>query len=80
MADENRPVRYDRLPIKVIMPKQGVERKVPGGGPPPVPFRPVDARYRSRLSNQVSALRNVVISQSLRVALFRFGSSSSQKQ
>jgi serine protease AprX len=69
MADENRLVRYDRLPIKVIMPKQGVERKVPGGGPPPVPFRPVDARYRSRLSNQVSALRNVVIPQSRRVGV-----------
>jgi hypothetical protein len=69
MADENRPVRYDRLPIKVIMPKQGVERKVPGGGPPPVPFRPVDARYRSRLSNQVAALRNVVIPQSRRVGV-----------
>jgi serine protease AprX len=69
MADENRPVRHDRLPIKVIMPKQGVERKVPGGGPPPMPFRPVDARYRSRLSNQVSALRNVVIPQSRRVGV-----------
>src|SRR6266550_5038328 len=69
MADENRPIRHDRLPIKVIMPKQGVERKVPGGGPPPMPFRVVDARYRSRLSNQVSARRNVVIPQSRRVGV-----------
>jgi serine protease AprX len=69
MADENRPVRHDRLPIKVIMPKQGVERKVPGGGPAPTPFRPVDTRYRTRLSNQVSALRNVVVPQSRRVGV-----------
>ncbi len=69
MADENRPPRHDRLPIKVIMPKQGVERKVPGGGPPPKPFRTVDAKYRSRLFNQVSALRNVVVPQSRRTGV-----------
>jgi serine protease AprX len=69
MADENRPPRHDRLPIKVIMPKQGVERKVPGGGPPPKPFRTVDAKYRSRLSNQVSALRSVVVPQSRRAGV-----------
>ena len=69
MPDENRPLRHDRLPIKVIMPKQGVERKVPGGGPPATPFRTVDAKYRTRLSNQVSALRNVVLPQSRRTGV-----------
>ena len=66
MPDDNRPPRHDRLPIKVIMPKQGVERKVSGGGAAPTPFRTVDAKYRSRLSNQVAALRSLVLPQSRR--------------
>lgn len=66
MADETRPPRHDRLPIKLIMPKQGTERRITGGGGPPKPFRTVDATYRTRLSNQVSALRNVVVPQSRR--------------
>ena len=69
MADENRPPRHDRLPIKLIMRKQGVERKVSGGGPPAKPFRTVDAQYRTRLSNQVSALRNVVVPQARRTGV-----------
>ena len=40
--------RTDRLLIKVIMPKQGTERRVSGGGSPPKPFRPVDSEYRGR--------------------------------
>lgn len=57
MADEDKRRRgQDRLPIKVIMPKQGVERIVPGGGAKPTPFRPVDDAYRSCLVNQVSAI------------------------
>jgi serine protease AprX len=67
MADEPRPLRHERLPIKLIIPKQGVERKVPGGGPPPKPFRTVDANFRAQLSSQVSALRAVVVPQSRRV-------------
>ena len=43
MAEITRPPRQERLLIKVIMPKQCTERKVPGGGTPPKPFRPVDA-------------------------------------
>src|SRR5213594_4351933 len=66
MADENRPTRHDRLPIKLIMRRQGVERKISGGGPLAKPFRTVDAKYRTRLSNQVSALRNVVVPQAKR--------------
>ena len=59
MADTKR----ERLLIKVIMPKQGTERKVPGGGPPSRPFRTVDSKYRARLSSQVSALRSAVLPQ-----------------
>jgi serine protease AprX len=47
----------DRLPIKLIMPKQGTERRVSGGGSPPMPFREVDAAYRQRLVTQVQAIR-----------------------
>jgi len=63
MADENRPPSHDRLPIKLIMPRQGTERRVTAGGTPPKPFRSVDAKYRQHLSNQVSALRNAVVPQ-----------------
>ena len=63
MPNTRRPPRTDRLPIKVIMPKQGTERKVSGGGAPPKPFRTVDAKDRSRLSNQVLALRRAIAPQ-----------------
>jgi serine protease AprX len=58
MAAENKPGQpADRLPIKLIMPRQGVERRVPGGGNPPKPFREVDPAYRRHLANQVAAIR-----------------------
>ena len=60
MAGNTRPPRQERLLIKVIMPKQGMERKVPGGGSPPKPFRPVDKKYRASLSSQVSAIRTAI--------------------
>jgi serine protease AprX len=60
MAENTRPPRQDRLLIKVIMPKQGTERKVPGGGSPPKPFRTVDKKYRASLSSQVSAIRTAI--------------------
>ena len=63
MAEAPRPPRQERLLIKVIMPKQGTERKVPGGGTPPTPFRPVDAKYRARLSSQVAAIRTAIAPQ-----------------
>jgi serine protease AprX len=63
MANETRPPQQDRLPIKLIMPKQGAERKIPPGGTPPKPFRAVDGKYRNHLSNQVSALRSAIIPQ-----------------
>ncbi|MFO0754367.1 MAG: S8 family peptidase, partial [Thermodesulfovibrionales bacterium] len=55
--------KAERLPIKLIMPRQGAERKVPGGGSPPKPFRTVDAAYRKRLSNEVSAISEALFSQ-----------------
>jgi len=49
--------RAERLPIKLILPKQGRERRVPGGGKPPTPFRAVTPAYRQALSNQVAAIK-----------------------
>ncbi|MET0028529.1 MAG: S8 family peptidase [Candidatus Thiodiazotropha sp.] len=59
MANDN-TAPDQRLPIKLIMPKQGTERRVPGGGTPPKPFREVDAQYRKRLSNQIDAVSDVL--------------------
>ena len=63
MAENTRPPRRERLLIKVIMPKQGTERRVPGGGSPPKPFRTVDKKYRASLSSQVSAIRTAIVPQ-----------------
>lgn len=63
MAETIRPPHSERLLIKLIMPKQGTERKVQTGGSPPKPFRTVDAKYRASLSAQVSAIRTAVIPQ-----------------
>lgn len=62
MANKPESARHDRLPIKLIMPKQGVERRVLGGGTPPRPFRVVDDQYRQRLANQVTAIQESVLS------------------
>ena len=56
-----------RLPIKLILPKQGKERAVLGGGGPPVPFRLVDQEYRARLSHQVDAIKRTSMPQLRRV-------------
>lgn len=50
----------ERLPIKLILPRQGTERKVEGGGAPPKPFRQVTAEFRSQLGRQVEAIKGVV--------------------
>src|SRR3984957_10150534 len=63
MAEITRPPRQDRLLIKVIMPKQYTLTKVPGGGAPPKPFRPVDQKYRASLLSQVAAIRTAIIPQ-----------------
>ena len=49
-----------RLPIKLILPDQGKERKNQAGGSSPVPFRTVDAGFRQTLYTQVSAIRAAV--------------------
>src|SRR5271154_1621302 len=63
MAEITRPPRQERLLIKEIMPKQYTERKVPGRGMPPKPFRPVDQKYRASLSSRVSAIRTAIVPQ-----------------
>lgn len=63
MADKVRTHGQERLLIKVIMPRQGTERKVPGGGTPPKPFRPVNTKYRASLSAQVSAIGKAIVPQ-----------------
>src|ERR1700721_3322869 len=63
MAEITSPPRQDRLLIKVIMRKQYTLTKVPGGGAPPKPFRPVDQKYRASLSSQVSAIRTAIVPQ-----------------
>ena len=63
MPDERQRGPQGRLPIKLIMPKQGTKRRVSGGGSPPKPFREVDAQYRKSLSNQVSAIREAIAPQ-----------------
>jgi serine protease AprX len=52
--------RAERLLIKLILPHQGVERRVAGGGSPPRPFRAVTREFRGRLANQVSAIRTAI--------------------
>ena len=49
-----------RLPIKVILPNQGWERRVPGGGSKPRPFRSVTPAYRESLRAQVTAIQRAV--------------------
>jgi hypothetical protein len=63
MANDNQRVGQDRLPIKLIMPKQGTERRVNGGGSPPKPFREVSPQYRQGLSNQVAAIQEAIAPQ-----------------
>ena len=61
MAERFPPTRgLERLPIKLIMPKQGAERRVPPGGSPPKPFRIVNFDYRQSLGNQVKAIQSAI--------------------
>jgi len=50
----------DRLPIKLIMPRQGREKRVRTGRGAAVPFREVDQDYRQRLLNQVEAFHEAM--------------------
>jgi serine protease AprX len=47
----------ERLPIKLILPKQGAERKVTGGGGEKKPFRTVDPEFRGSLGRQLGAFQ-----------------------
>lgn len=59
MKKQARAKETNRLPIKLILPKQGNERRKQGGGSKIPPFRTVDAEYRHSLSNQVLAIKQV---------------------
>ena len=50
---------HERLPIKLILPNQGKQRRVPAGGKKKL-FRPVTDEYRQSLARQVSAIREAV--------------------
>ena len=63
MGDTSRKTQRERLLIKVIMPKQGAERKITGGGSRPKPFRPVTPEYRKSLYTQVSAIKAAIVPQ-----------------
>jgi serine protease AprX len=63
MAERNERPPSDRLPIKLILPQQGKERRVRGGGSAPKPFRPVTAAYRQSLARQVAAIREATLPQ-----------------
>lgn len=67
MADD-KTATPERLPIKLILPKQGTEKKVPPGGSGGEPFRKVDAAYRHSLSVQVSAIKEALLPQMKRTA------------
>ena len=49
----------DRLPIKLIMPNQGKQKRVPGGTTKKL-FRPVTPEYRYSLARQVGAIRDAL--------------------
>lgn len=56
VSNDRRPPIGDRLPIKLVLPRQGTERKVKPGGGKKEPFRPVTANYRQSLLNQLTAV------------------------
>jgi serine protease AprX len=58
----------DRLPIKLILPKQGKERPVRGGGGKKPPFRPVTRAYRQSLARQIEAIREATRTEMTAVA------------
>lgn len=60
MVDDVLQPARGRLPIKLIMPKQGAERRVSGGGGTRPPFREVDTEYRQSLATQITAIRTAL--------------------
>jgi hypothetical protein len=60
MPEPHDHAHTERLLIKVILPKQGAERKVEGGGSPPKPFRDVTPQFRQSLSTRIKAIKDIV--------------------
>ena len=56
----------NRLPIKLIMPNQGRERPVPGGGSPPKPFKDITPAVRASLGTQITAIKDSLAPQIVR--------------
>jgi serine protease AprX len=50
---------FDRLPIKLILPSQGKEKLISGGGNKKL-FRPVTDEYRQSLGRQITAIREAI--------------------
>lgn len=48
------------LPIRVVLPRQGKERRVSGGGSTTPPFRTVDLEFRQHLQGQVATIRQSI--------------------
>jgi len=63
MAETGTTRQTERLPIKLIMPNQGKQKRVPGGGSPPTPFRAVDVAFRRSLTTQVTSTLAAVLPQ-----------------
>ena len=63
MPDTNGIQGVPRLPIRLVMPRQGTERRVPGGGSRREPFRQVDEDYRGRLWREVTHISSALASQ-----------------
>lgn len=59
MSDPTRAAT-ERLPIKLIEPRQGTERRVKAGGGEKKPFIPVTDAVRSSLSTQVKAIADAI--------------------
>lgn len=57
----------ERLPIKLILPNQGVSRKAEGGGNRREPFVEVTAEIRESLHNQVSSIERALETQMTRL-------------
>jgi len=60
MAKSSEPASTDRLFIKVILPQQGKESRVPGGGDKAKPFRDVTVQRRQQLGTQIGATRRAI--------------------
>jgi len=63
MANSSSELNRERLPIKLVMPKQGTEKKVPAGGGPSEPFRVVDSSFRDSLSRQITGIEGALAPQ-----------------